>query len=170
MQGHVYPPGYNIRKFQMTLKAAPSMIYLPVEFERFPLALTLCDTSQFTVAQRPLSLLPKAKQGKLIPFSLSRVSIYGTCSVRFSKLHQRVKVSFILSSVRLKEVILTNYFPQVPVLNYWRESVLSGVLDHLANIQRNGSKSVLRNTLSNYIAFPSVKEIYQFGCRHSCFS
>ena len=37
--------------------------------------------------------------------------------------------------MRLKEVILTNYFPQVPVLNYWRESVLSEVLDHLANIR-----------------------------------
>ena len=46
---------------EMALKAAPSMIYLPVEFVRFPLALTLCDTSQFTVAQRPHSLLPKAK-------------------------------------------------------------------------------------------------------------
>lgn len=30
------------------------MIYLPVEFERFPLVLTLRNTSQFTVAQGTL--------------------------------------------------------------------------------------------------------------------
>ena len=33
----------------MTPKSAPSMIYLPGDFERFPLVLTLCDSSQFTV-------------------------------------------------------------------------------------------------------------------------
>lgn len=90
MQGSIYPPGYNIRKFQITLKSLLSMIYLPVEFERSSLVLTLSDTSQSIVAQRPLWLLPKAKWGTMTLFSLKRASIYGIYSVRFSKLLQRI--------------------------------------------------------------------------------
>lgn len=90
MQGSIYPPEYNIRKFQITLKSVLSMIYLPVEFERSSLVLTLSDTSQSIVAQRPLWLLPKAKWGTMTLFSLKRASIYGIYSVRFSKLLQRI--------------------------------------------------------------------------------
>lgn len=55
MQGNLCAAGSNIRKFQITVKSSDfSMIYLPVEFERFPLVLTFCDAAQFTVAQRIL--------------------------------------------------------------------------------------------------------------------
>lgn len=67
MQGHVYPPGYNIRKFQMTLKAAPSMIYLPVEFERFPLALTLWHFSIYSGSEATF-IAPKGKVGQTDTF------------------------------------------------------------------------------------------------------
>ena len=83
----------------------PMSAYPPAEFERFPLLLTLWDTSQCTVAPRPLWVFPKAKWGKMILFSLRRVCIYEAGSARFSKLLQRMKASFILSAVRLQEVI-----------------------------------------------------------------
>lgn len=53
LKDNVYPLSMTSEN-SSSLKSAPSMIYLPVEFKRFPTGLTLCNTSQFIVAQRPI--------------------------------------------------------------------------------------------------------------------
>lgn len=67
MQGTVFPLDI-ISESSRSLKSVPSMIYLPVDVKRFPLVLTLGDTSQFTVAQEATLLVPKDRVGGNVPF------------------------------------------------------------------------------------------------------